>query len=120
MSQQQECIEQIRQLKQALEEMEKRIKAGGVPLAVLEDFKSAVDHIRTTVWAVVSAGEKDQYELANHITRFRVKRATQMCLRIVSDIDVHELSVESPELVQFHAAAKQTIERINRLYQAGF
>lgn len=120
MAQQKELIEQIHQLKQALEEMEKQIHTGEVPLAVLEDFKSAVDHIRTTVWAVVSTAQDKQYELANNIARFRVKRAIDICHRIISDIDIHELTVDSPELVQFNNALKQAVERINRLYQSGF
>lgn len=116
---QEKLVDQIRQLKRALEEIEKRLTEGTVPFPVLEDFKAAIDHIRMTVWAILSTPQANQYELASSIVRFRLKRSTQMCQQIVMDINSSEITVDSPELQEFHAALKNTLERIDRLYQSG-
>lgn len=112
-------IEQIHQLQKALEEIEKRLTETELPLAVLEDFKMAVDHTRMTVWALLSAPQGDQFEVAAAIVRFRVKRTIEMCRQIVLDIDTSELTIDSPELQQFQEVVKATLERIDRLYQSG-
>lgn len=116
---QDKVVEQIQQLKKALEEIEQRLTSGEVPRAVLEDFKMAVDHTRMTVWALISAPQSDQYEIASAIARFRVKRSVDMCRQIVSDIDTNELAIDSPELQQFFTVLKETLERIERLYKSG-
>lgn len=112
--------EQVQQLKQALEEIEKRLAGDEVPVAVLEDFKSAVDHIRTTVWALMSSPQGNQYEVAPHIARLRLQRAAGMFRQISSDIDTSEITVDSPELKEFHTSLKGLLDRIERLYQSGF
>ena len=112
-------VEQVQQLKQALVEIEKRLSASDVPAAVLEDFKMAVDHTRMTVWALLSANPTAQYEVSEQIARFRAKRAAEMFKHIRSDIDTNELTIDSPELQEFYAALKETVERVERFYKSG-
>lgn len=112
-------VEQIQQLKKALEEIEKRLEGSDVPQAVLEDFKMAVDHTRMTVWALLSTPKGDQYEVASAIARFRIKRTVDMCRQIVADIDTNEVTIDSPELKDFHTHLKGTLERVDRLYLTG-
>lgn len=112
-------VEQVRQLKTALEEIEKRLGGGDVPVAVLEDFKMAVDHTRMTVWALLSAADTDQYEIASQVARFRLKRGVDMFRAVIADIDTNEITVDSPELQQFFAVLKDVLARIERLYKSG-
>jgi len=112
-------VEQVQQLKRALVEIEERLSASEVPVAVLEDFKMAVDHTRMTVWALLSSNPAAQYEVSEQIARFRVKRANEMFKHIRSDIDTNELTIDSPELQEFYAALKETVERVERLYKSG-
>lgn len=112
-------VEQVRQLKAALEEIEKRLAGGGVPVAVLEDFKMAVDHTRMTVWAILSSAQSDQYEVTSQVARFRLKRGVEMFRAVIADIDTNEITVDSPELQQFSVVLKDTLARIERLYKSG-
>lgn len=112
-------IEQVRKLKASLEELEKRLAGADVPLAVLEDFKMAVDHIRMTVWALLSAEKTDLYEAAASVARFRLKRTVEMSRSILLDINAGNLTIDMAELQQFHAFLKDTLERIDRLYRTG-
>lgn len=111
--------ERVEQLKQTLEDFEKQLTAGELPQAVLEDFKMAVDHARTTVWTLLSTSQTDPYEITAAIIRLRLKRGVDMCRQIVLDIDSNDLTVESPELQQFHTSLKSTLARIDRLYKSG-
>jgi len=111
--------EQVHKLKASLQEMEKIFTGGNVPVAVLEDFKMAVDHIRMNVWAVLSNPTRDQYEVANTIVRFRLKRAVEMLRQILMDIDSSEITLDMPELLQFHATLKDTLDRMSRLGKSG-
>ncbi len=47
--------EQVKQLKQAFADLENEVPSGDFPRALLEDFQSAVDHVRMTVWALLAA-----------------------------------------------------------------
>ena len=112
-------VEQVHQLKAALEEIEKKLVGGGeVPVAVLEDFKMAVDHTRMTVWALLSA-ETDQYEITSQVARFRLKRGVDMFRAVIADIDTNEITVDFPELQQFYTILKDVLARIERLYKSG-
>lgn len=113
-------VEQVHQLKAALEEIEKRLSGGSeVPVAVLEDFKMAVDHTRMTVWALLSAADTDEYEVASQVARFRLKRGVDMFRAVIADIDSNEVTIDSPELQQFFAILKDVVARIERLYKSG-
>jgi hypothetical protein len=84
---------------------------------VLEDFKSAIDHIRLTLWGVLQASGSGRYEAAATIIRFRMRRAEDICQQIVSNIDAQDITVESPELKQLHGTLTATVNRIGQLYR---
>lgn len=111
--------EDVAKLKADLEKAQKELNWATVPPPVLEDFKMAVDHIRTDIWAAMSTRYTEQYKVAAGIVRFRLKRAAQMCEQIKLDIDAGEVSVDASELKVFHTAVKKSSERIDELYQSG-
>ena len=110
-------IEQVRQLKNALVEIDKPLATRDLPPVVLEDFKMAVDHTRLTVWAVLSAGQVDQIGPA--IIRFRLKRAAEMCQQIKLDIEAGQIGADSSDLKTFQDTLKSTNDRIDQLYRPG-
>ena len=113
---QEKLVEQVQQLRNALGEIEKPLAGGDVPLAVLEDFKMAIDHTRMTLWAIFSTPQTDPYEATATIVRLRQKRTVEMCRQIILDINSSEITVESSELKPLHAALQDTLDRIERLY----
>ena len=93
--------------------------SGDFPRALLEDFQTAVDHVRMTVWALLAAPQTDPSELSATVIRTRMNRTEDMCRQIAQDIDSHDLSIESLELKQLHATLRSTLSRIDRLYKSG-
>ncbi len=111
--------EQVKQLKQSFADLENEVPNGDFPRALLEDFQTAVDHVRMTVWALLAAPQTDPSELSATVIRTRMNRTENMCRQIAQDIDSHNLTIESLELKQFHAILRSTLSRIDRLYQSG-
>ncbi|HXE75094.1 MAG TPA: hypothetical protein VNN18_05605 [Candidatus Xenobia bacterium] len=114
-----ELLEQVHRLKAELEEVEARLRRNDIPIPVLEDFKSAIDHIRLTLWGILQASGSGRYEAAATIIRFRMRRVEDICRQIVSSIDAQEITVESPELKKLHETLNATVSRINQLYRSG-
>jgi DNA repair ATPase RecN len=111
--------EQVKQLKQTFEDFQNELPKGEFPRALLEEFQTAVDHVRMTVWALLSAPQTDPSELSATVIRARMNRTEDMCRQIAQDIDSHDLSIESLELKQLHATLRSTLSRIDRLYKSG-
>ena len=111
--------EQVKQLKQTFADLENEVPSGDFPRALLEDFQTAVDHVRTTVWALLAAPQTDPSELSATVIRTRMNQTENMCRQIAQDIDSHNLTIESLELKQLHAILRSTLSRIDRLYKSG-
>lgn len=111
--------EQVKQLKQTFEDFQNELPKGEFPRALLEEFQTAVDHVRMTVWALLSAPQTDPSELSATVIRARMNRTEDMCRQIAQDIDSHNLTIESLELKQLHAILRSTLSRIDRLYKSG-
>jgi hypothetical protein len=116
---QDQLLEQVKRLRSELEEVEYRLRHNDIPLPVIEDFKSAIDHIRLTLWGILQSSGPDRYEAAAAIIRFRLRRADDLCKQIVSDIDSLEITMDSPELKQLHETLSGTVSRIHQLYKSG-
>jgi hypothetical protein len=111
-------LEEIRQLKSSLEELEKRLSEvaeGDLPAPVLEDFKKSVDHVRLTLWVIISAMHGKKEEMASTVARFRVRRAKDLCQQLVADINAGKTTSRTPELPMLQSTLKDTHERVQRL-----
>jgi len=116
---QEKLLQQVQLLKAELGEAEARLQQTDLPVAVLDEFKSALDHMRLTLLGVSHSSGEDKYEAAAAILRSRMQHVVETCKRIVSDIDAREITVESRELKELHDALSATVLRINQLYRTG-
>ncbi|HXE76172.1 MAG TPA: hypothetical protein VNN18_11155 [Candidatus Xenobia bacterium] len=111
-------LEEIRQLKSSLEELERRLSEvaeGDLPTPVLEDFKKSVDHVRLTLWVIISAMHGKKEEMASTVARFRVRRTKDLCQQLVADINAGKTTSRTPELPMLLSTLKETHERVQRL-----
>jgi hypothetical protein len=109
--------EQVQLLRAQLEEIDKRLQRDPVPIAVLEDLKGAVDHLRGTLWAVLSDDRPDA--VTSKLITYRLIRAAEICRQIQLDIEASEIDINSPELPKLRDALQLTMERVERLYRSG-
>jgi len=109
----------VRQLRTQLEEIDKRLQGDPLPAAMLEDLKGAVDHLRTTLWAAMSANTDDPDVLTSKLISLRMQRAAEICRQIRLDIDAGDLDINSADLPKLREALHLTVNRAERLYKSG-
>jgi hypothetical protein len=106
------------EVKSALEEVEKELAEGSMAAEDLEDFKGVVDHVRLSVWALMTAGWSDEYEGLDSprakqvIARFRLQRANDICRSALTDLESGTIPVDSEELGQFRTTVGELAGRL--------
>lgn len=91
------------QLKSALELLEQQVVDEGAPRDALEDFKHAVDHIRISLWAILSSERSSGYRPI--VAHFRLQRAAELCSQAVADVEAGEVRDARDVLALYDAVA---------------
>lgn len=104
--------DQIATLNSTLGAIEVRLALGRAPAEGLEGFKSALDDMRLRLWGLLSAaGGSDARGFQE---QFRIRRATEMCRGLGSDLQTGNLSGRHRELTALHDAAVELASRIEQ------
>jgi hypothetical protein len=109
--------ERVSKLKAALETIEREVVVGAATRDTLEDFKLAIDHIRVSVWAILTEQHSGGQQAI--VARYRVKRVTEICRHLLFDIDAGLIPASDPELVEFRTVLEDTASRVTSLLQSG-
>jgi hypothetical protein len=111
-------IQQIAQLRQQLTTVDQQLARSGGNAEGLEDLKAAVDNLRTSVWAVLSASRSANYP--GFITRFRLRRTIDILRQVMGDLEGASGQALHPEHSEMQILMQQLVERIGRIRsQAG-
>ena len=93
-----------------LHRLEELVKSGGLDSRILSEFCNAVDHIRSTTWAVQKWADLsdrsggDPFSVLQTISAARVRRATQISNDLSLDLQSVDVAIDTPGLVElFHA-----------------
>ncbi len=93
--------------------IERAATQSAIPPDVITQLRSAVDHCRTTLWAVVTASGQEGREAA--ILAARLARIEEMCARVVDEIAAGRVWVGTPGLGRVVAALDETERRVKLL-----
>lgn len=105
--------QQIDQLRKQLSTVDAQLAKGSTAGEGLEDLKGAVDNLRTSVWAVLSASRSSNYP--GFISRFRLRRSIDILRTIVADLDHDAERVLHPEHSEMQILMQQINDRIGKL-----
>lgn len=97
-------------LRKALNDLEQQLAKSDPPAAALEDFKSTLDGIRTSVNAFINA--KDSVDYHGSIRAFRLLRTTQICQNVLTGIIDGTISPKTPGFDKFMGTVEETLERL--------
>jgi hypothetical protein len=105
-----------------LRELEQLIQPSDIDSSMLRDFRGAVDHIRTTVWAVqqwIELRERgsDPYPTLPVLARERVRRTTQLSKDLDLDLQTAEVSIETEGLGDLFQAVDGLHRRLTPLFK---
>lgn len=108
-----------------LQALEKLVLSGDCAPRVLAEFRSAVDSIRQTAWAVQQWSElqqqhRDPYAVLSTLSTERVRRATQIAKELTVDLESLELGLETEGLENLFKAVKRLYERLDPLFRKSF
>ena len=105
-----------------LQELEKLVISGDFSPRVLSDFRSAIDNIRQTAWAVqqwieLQQQERDPYSVLGILAAERVRRATQITRDLTIDLESMEVSLETLGLADLFHAVESLHMRLTPLFK---
>ena len=109
--------QQVTTLREMLVAIERQLARSDTPPEGLEDFKSTVDNVRTSVWAILSAARSRDYP--NFSERFRIRRAIETCRAVIAELDAAERPMPHSELAELQVAAHELAARIAMRPSAG-
>jgi hypothetical protein len=103
----------IATLDQGLASLELELQDGQVvATATLEDFKTALDGVRTTVYAVVEAETPDD---VHSVRQLRLRRGAQLCQNVSFGLQDGTIGDRTPGLKLLRFAVEQTLTRLDKL-----
>ncbi len=110
--------EQMASLNSTLGAIEVRLALGRAPVEGLEDFKSALDDMRLRLWGLLSAsGGPDARGFQE---QFRIRRATDMCRGLGSELHAGSISGRHRELSGLREAATELAQKIEQAQRDAF
>lgn len=114
--------ERLRTSTDELQALEKLVQSGNCAPRVLAEFRSAVDSIRQTAWAVQQWNElqqqrRDPYSVLGALSAERVRRATQITKDLTIDLESLELGLETEGLEKLYQAVRALYERMEPLFR---
>ncbi len=104
---------EVRALRQALDAFESGMGDAPVSDSALEDFKATVDSIRTSVLAMLTADDPDDYETFLH--NYRLRRGAQVCQSVFSGLVDGTINSQTPGCDQLRSTVEETLARLDRL-----
>jgi hypothetical protein len=101
-----------------LQRLEKLVQSGELDSRVLSEFRNAVDHIRTTTWAVQkwiglnAESGGDPFTVLPVMSAERVRRATQITNDLCLDIQSSDVGLETAGIGELYAAVDDLRRRL--------
>jgi hypothetical protein len=105
-----------------LQALEQLVVSGDTSPRVLSEFRSAVDSIRQTTWAIqrwtdLQQQHQNPYTLLDKLSEHRVRRATKIAKDLTTDLESLELGLETEGLVDLFHAIEGLYQRLTPLFK---
>jgi hypothetical protein len=104
-----------------LNELEELVKSGDLDSRVLSEFREAVDHVRSTTWAVqkwIGLSDEsggDPFTVLPIMSAERVKRAIQISTDLSLDLQTVDVGIDTPGIIDLFNAVDDLHRRLAKL-----
>jgi hypothetical protein len=100
-----------------LQNLEKALKSEDIGLALLREYRDAVEYIRTTTETLhrlrtSKPGASHDHELFSILAAERVRRAANLCVAVLADLDADRVAQDSKEVEELHRAMQRLQRRL--------
>jgi hypothetical protein len=118
----QSISERLKTATSELYDLEKLVLSGSFSPRVLSEFRSAVDNVRQTSWAVqqwigLEQQSRDPYSVMNILSAERVRRATEINKDLAIDLQSLEVGLETGGLKELFRAVSELQESLSPLFR---
>lgn len=109
--------ERLKAATNELQELQQLVVSGDSSPRILSEFRTAVDSVRQTAWAVQQWTElqqqnRDPYTVLGILSEERVRRATQIAKDLSLDLESLELDLKTEGLTDLFGAIEGLYERL--------
>jgi hypothetical protein len=114
---------QVKKTSVELRKLESTLRSQGVDFRLLNEFRDAVDYIRTVATVVQQLRElqlhgREEEDVFASIAAERVRRATALCMEVAADLESARLDTDADGLEEVYRALEQSIDRLRLLLKA--
>jgi hypothetical protein len=114
---------QVKKASVELQKLEDSLRSEGIDLRLLNEFRDAVDYIRTAAVVVQQLREqqmhgRDDGEVVLLLTAERIRRATNLCLEVVTDVDAGRVTPDTKGVDQLYRSLEQACDRLRHLLKS--
>ena len=111
---------QVKKAGVELAKLEKSLQAEGIDLRLLREYRDAVDCVRTAAQVVRELRERqldgrDDEDVASSLATIRIRRATNVAVELVADLDSGKIGDRTKGLEELHRALEQASTRVKKL-----
>jgi hypothetical protein len=114
---------QVKKTSVELQKLEDSLRSVGIDLRVLNEFRDAVDYVRTAAVVVQQLREhqmhgRDDGEIASLLTAERIRRTTNLCLEVMTDLDAGRVSNDTKGVDELYCSLEQACDRLKHLLKS--
>ena len=111
---------QVRKASVELQKLEQTLQSQGVNPRLLNEFREAIDYLRTAALAVERLREcqlqgKDEDELDSFLVTDRIRRATNLCLEVITDLEADKVTGDVKGVEKFYRTLEQVYDHLRVL-----
>ncbi len=108
---------QVKKTTVELQKLEQALRSEGIDLRLLKEFRDAVDYVRTASSAVQQIREHqlhghDESEVSAFLLTERLRRATNLCLEVITDLESGKVSADTKGAEEFYRSVEQAYNRV--------
>ena len=106
-----------------LQKLEKSLRSEGVDLRLLNEYRDAVDYIRTVALAVQQLRDRqlhglDNAEIVSKLAAERIRRTQNLCLEVITDLDAEDITTETKGIEELYRSLEQACDRLRHLLKS--
>jgi hypothetical protein len=110
---------QVNKMAVELQNLENALRCENIDLHLMREYRDAVDYIRTTMETLQQLrkwqlGGSENGELLSILATDRIKRASNLCLEIIADLDAGRVRQESKGVDELQRVIQQLQQRLRR------
>ncbi len=111
---------QVKKTTAELQKLEQLLRSEGIDLRMLKEFRDTVDYVRTAATVVQQLRERqldgrDDDEVVALLVTERIRRATNLCAEVLTDLESGKISGETKGVEDFLRCVEQAHDRLRLL-----